>query len=75
MCEIGFRYQIQSADALRDFEGAMSVSKETAQPCAEMLALTCGMYTYRWSVADEGRRLLQVSLALARRLGSQLFIG
>ncbi len=69
-----YRWQNKIVPALRDYEEAISLAQETGHPRAEMIALE-GDTLAAWGKVDEGERSARRRLALARRLGSQLFIG
>jgi tetratricopeptide (TPR) repeat protein len=69
-----YRWQNKFVPALRDYEEAVSLAQETGHPRAEMIALE-GDILAACGKVDEGERSARRRLALARRLGSQLFIG
>ena len=73
----GFGYWRQNEFALarHDFEEAVSLSEETGQSRAEMIALFAGEVLAVFGELDEGERWLKRRLALARRLGSRAFEG
>jgi tetratricopeptide (TPR) repeat protein len=60
--------------ALRDFEEALSLSEETGQPRAELIALGGGDLLTETGKVDEGERWARRRLALARRFRSRRFV-
>ncbi len=71
----GYRWQSEIGLAMHDFEEAISLSQETGQMRAEMIALFAGQILGEWGKVDEGERWLKRRLVLARRLGSRVFVG
>ena len=69
------RWQNMFEPALNDFEEALSLSVETGQPRAEMIALAGGEFFAEWGDLDKGERWLKRRLALARQLGAHFWVG
>jgi class 3 adenylate cyclase/tetratricopeptide (TPR) repeat protein len=69
------RWQNMFEPALNDFEEALSLSVETGQPRAEMIALAGGEFFAEWGDLDKGERWLKRRLTLARQLGARLWVG
>jgi class 3 adenylate cyclase/tetratricopeptide (TPR) repeat protein len=72
---LGYYYQNKVAPAMSDFEQAISLSQETGQSRAEMIALACVVLMAERGDLDETARLAKRGLELARRLGAKYFIG